>query len=353
MNPNALLVSIIVPVYRTELYLDQCVQSLLSQTYRNIEILLIDDGSPDACPLLCEQYAASDSRVRVIHKENGGLSSSREAGIAAAAGDYVMVVDSDDWIDSNTIACCLNRAVTDQADCVMFAYTREYPHASIPNPLFASDFTYHAEESEAKIHRRLVGPLGAELRHPEKVDNLVSVCMKLYKRETVRKGRIVSERIVGTSEDTLFNLYALEGCRISYVNQCFYHYRKANTQSITAQYKADLAEKWDVLYQIFQAYIAESGKAEVYRPAFLNRVACCMIGLGLNEISNQTSLLRKAQRLKEILRKPLYREAFQKLDLSPCPLKWKVFFLFCKRRAGLLLAFLLQIMNSLRSRAVG
>lgn len=353
MRPNTWLVSIIVPVYRTERYLDQCVQSLLSQTYHNLEILLIDDGSPDSCPLLCEQYAASDARVRVIHKENGGLSSAREAGIAAAAGDYVMVVDSDDWIDSGTVACCLNRAIADQADCVLFAYTREYPHASIPNPLFASDFTYPAEEAEAKIHRRLVGPLGAELSRPEKVDNLVSVCMKLYKAETIRRGRIVSERIVGTSEDTLFNLYALENCSISYVNQCFYHYRKSNAQSITAQYKADLAEKWDVLYQIFQAYIAESGKSEVYRPAFLNRVACCMIGLGLNEVSKKTSLPEKARRLKAILRKPLYREAFQQLELSPCPLKWKVFFLLCKRRAGLLLALLLQTMNFLRSRAAG
>ncbi len=94
MNP---LVSIIIPVYRTEDYLEKCVDSIIHQTYRNLEIILIDDGSPDKCGEICDRYALSDKRVRVIHKENGGLSSARNAGMDVCKGDYIAFVDSDDF----------------------------------------------------------------------------------------------------------------------------------------------------------------------------------------------------------------------------------------------------------------
>ena len=97
-----MLYSIVVPVYKVEKYLDRCVESLIGQTYRDIEIILVDDGSPDLCPEICDKYAALDSRVRVIHKENGGLSDARNFGIDAASGDYIMFVDSDDYIDLDT-----------------------------------------------------------------------------------------------------------------------------------------------------------------------------------------------------------------------------------------------------------
>ncbi len=93
------LISVIVPVYKVEDYLPRCVQSLLAQTYPNLEIYLVDDGSPDRCGILCDEFAAADSRIRVIHKENGGLSSARNAGIDVAQGEYLGFVDSDDWVE--------------------------------------------------------------------------------------------------------------------------------------------------------------------------------------------------------------------------------------------------------------
>lgn len=353
MSQDAPLVTVVVPVYKTEPYLKQCVQTLQSQTFQNIEILLIDDGSPDKCPALCDAYAAQDERIRVIHKENGGLSSAREAGIQNASGDYIMVVDSDDWIEPDTIARCIEVAQRDNADCVMFGYTREYPSKTIDTLLFECDFSYEKAYAEEKIHRRIVGLTGEELREPQRIDSLSSVCMKLYRAYIARKGHIVSERVVGTSEDTIFNLYALDGCRISYINRCFYHYRKTNTQSITTAYKADLAEKWDVMYSVIQEYIDVSGKSEAYHTPFLNRVACGMIGLGLNEICSSANIWQKSRRLKAILSKPLYAEAFAQLDTSYCGLKWRVFFLLCKKKAVFPLAVLLQIMNYLRSRVAG
>ncbi len=350
MNSKNIFVSIIVPVYRTKEYLEQCVQSLVSQTYPFLEILLIDDGSPDECPALCDTYAAKDARIRVIHKENGGASSARESGIQNASGDYILFVDSDDWIEPDTVASCIEVAQRDNADCVMFAYVREYLGKNIDTPLFSCDFSYDEAQSEEKIHRRIVGLVGEELWEPQRIDNLSSICMKLYRTEVARKGRFISERIVGTSEDTIFNLYALDGCRISYINRCFYHYRKTNAQSITTQHKPDLADKWDVMYGVIREYIDGSGKAEVYHTPFLNRVACGMIGLGLNEVGCSKCIWKKAKKVHCILNKPLYQEAFAQLDTAYCGIKWKVFFLLCKKNAALPLTALLQLMNYLRSR---
>lgn len=344
------MVSIIVPVYKTKDFLHQCVRSILAQTYPYLEIILVDDGSPDACPLICDEYSRQDSRITVIHKENGGLSSSREAGIAVATGAYVLVVDSDDWIEPETVEVCVQAALHDNADCVLFSYVKEYQNKSIPCPLFESNFGYDEELSEMFVHRRIVGIKGSELRHPERIDSYSTVWGKLYRLSTAKEGRIISERLVGTSEDAIFNLYALDHCRISYINQCFYHYRKFNSQSITAQHKPDLADKWDVLYATFLEYIAQSAHKAEYQSVFLNRVACGMIGLGLNEISSNADIGQKSQRLKAILSKPLYMEAFSQFDTSYCSIKWKLFFLLCKRNAALPLALLLQIMNYLRSR---
>ena len=346
-------VSIVVPVYRTKEYLDQCVQSLRSQSYSNLEIILVDDGSPDDCPAICDTLATQDTRIRVIHKENEGAAFARKAGLDAASGQYVLFLDGDDWLDSDAVSTCVEVAQQDNADCVMFGYVREYTGKSILNPLFPQDFSYDRTLSEEKIHRRIVGLVGEELREPQRIDNLSSFCMRLFRTEVARRGRFISDREIGTSEDTIFNLYALDGCRISYINRCFYHYRKTNAQSITAAHKADLAEKWDVMYSVIQEYIDGSGKAEAYRTPFLNRVACGIIGLGLNEISSSMNIWQKSRRLKAILSKPLYVEAFAQLDTSYCGVKWKLFFLLCKRKAAFPLALLLQIMNYLRSRVAG
>lgn len=95
------MISVVVPVYKVEKYLDKCVQSILTQTYRDFELILVDDGSPDKCPQMCDEYAKKDKRVRVIHKENGGLSEARNFGINFARGDFIAFIDSDDFVDKN------------------------------------------------------------------------------------------------------------------------------------------------------------------------------------------------------------------------------------------------------------
>lgn len=106
-NTNNELVSVIVPVYKVEPYLDRCVASILAQTYPNLEVILVDDGSPDNCPALCDAWAQRDARIRVIHKKNGGQSDARNAGLDAASGAYISFVDSDDYIAENFIETLL------------------------------------------------------------------------------------------------------------------------------------------------------------------------------------------------------------------------------------------------------
>ena len=97
------LVSIIVPIYGVEEYLSKCIDSIINQTYKNLEIILVDDGSPDKCPDICDAFEKKDERIKVIHKKNGGLSDARNAGIDTAHGDYIVFVDSDDWIENTMV----------------------------------------------------------------------------------------------------------------------------------------------------------------------------------------------------------------------------------------------------------
>ena len=114
-------ISIIVPIYNVEKYLERCVDSLVNQTYENIEIILVDDGSPDYCPQLCDEYAKKDSRIVVIHKKNGGLSDARNYGLCKASGEYILYVDSDDYIELDSCEKLVN-GMANNVDMVVGAY---------------------------------------------------------------------------------------------------------------------------------------------------------------------------------------------------------------------------------------
>lgn len=124
-----MIVSVIIPVYKVEAYLKRCVDSVLNQTYKDIEVILVDDGSPDNCPAICDEYATLDSRVRVLHKPNGGLSSARNAALDSQIdGDFITFLDSDDWIENDTIDYCVGLLNNYKADVVEYecVETREY-----------------------------------------------------------------------------------------------------------------------------------------------------------------------------------------------------------------------------------
>ena len=119
---NSSKVSIIIPVYKVEAYLDRCVESVVNQTYENLEIILVDDGSPDSCPQMCDKWAEKDNRIKVIHKENGGLSDARNKGVDASTGDWIYFLDSDDYIEKNAIEKMMSAAVENSADMAVSMY---------------------------------------------------------------------------------------------------------------------------------------------------------------------------------------------------------------------------------------
>lgn len=120
------MISVIVPIYNVENYIHQCLDSIVSQTYEDIEIILVDDGSPDHCGEICEEYAKKDSRIIVIHQENGGLSAARNTGLDIAHGEYIMFVDSDDWVEPTFCEKALEMIQKHQVEMVIFGYTSIY-----------------------------------------------------------------------------------------------------------------------------------------------------------------------------------------------------------------------------------
>lgn len=135
-----MLVSIIVPVYNVEKYLDRCVNCLINQTHKDVEILLIDDGSPDNCPAMCDAYAQKDNRIKVFHKNNGGLSSARNMGLDNCTGDFLTFIDSDDYLDTDWIEKCHNLAVKENLDVVLTQELNVFPNRIEPQKLNLNDY---------------------------------------------------------------------------------------------------------------------------------------------------------------------------------------------------------------------
>lgn len=345
MDPK---VSVIVPVYNTEQYLQQCIDSLIYQTYNNLEIILIDDGSLDKSAEICNQYAMCNCKVIVEHKENGGLTSARKAGLDIATGEYILFVDSDDWIDRNMVTDLVAVAKRDSADCVLCSHIKEFKTASKEYFLFGEKFCYNADDAENYVHRILIGPDEKSLSHPERINNLATTWGKLYSRESAQRGLLVNEREVGYAEDLLFNIYALDGCRcVSYVHGCFYHYRKYNLNSLTGGYRSGLADRWEQLYNYIDSYICTSQHTG-YNQLFENRIACGVISLGINEVHAPGRLTNKIQAIRDILNRPRYVRALKSVNTHQCALHWRMFFCLCKHKQAILLTGMLMMIEMIR-----
>lgn len=217
---NQLLVSIIVPVYKVEKYIYQCIDSLLAQTYRNIEIILVDDGSPDRSGAICDEYAAVDSRVKVIHQTNGGVSVARQTGMDNATGDYFIHADPDDWVESTMIEELMAKAIEEDADMVICDYIsendygQEYNCLDLPQRPAADDL----------LRRLLLQQLHG------------SCCNKLVRR-ACSNGVSFTPSHLCIYEDELFNIRILRNdIKVVYLPKAFYHYRMNNNDSLCHAY---------------------------------------------------------------------------------------------------------------------
>lgn len=184
------LISIIIPVYKVEKFLNRCVESVVNQTYKNLEIILVDDGSPDNCPKMCDEWAAKDSRIKVIHKQNDGLANARNSGIEIFTGDYVIFIDSDDFLELDMVEFLLNLSVKYDADISRCGFYFNYENGSC--------------ETELKGEPQIL-----ILNRDERIIDLVTsglggtVWNKLYKADII-KANFYNKKD-GCSEDILYN----------------------------------------------------------------------------------------------------------------------------------------------------
>ncbi|MBQ8782302.1 MAG: glycosyltransferase family 2 protein [Clostridia bacterium] len=326
---NENLVSIVLPIYNVEKYLPKCIESVLGQTYKNIEIICVNDGSPDGSEKIVSDYMKKDSRITLINQKNQGLSGARNTGIENANGEYIIFLDSDDWLDTETVEAAVNEAQKEDAQLVMWSYVREFPDVSVPKNVFEEDrIVFDGDGVRNRLHRRMAGLTGKELADPGNADSAVTAWGKMYKTECIKNCRFVDTKIIGT-EDALFSLMAL--CyvdRAVYINRCFNHYRKDNDTSLTRKYKPQLFSQWQELYNRMSQVIKENNLP--FEEALNNRIALSIIGLGLNELINTTSHKEKIKKLKDIITCERYKKAYSDLTTEYFPIHWKLFFTLCK-----------------------
>ena len=326
------LVSVVVPVYNSELYIKQCIDSIICQSYRNLEIIVVDDGSTDSSLLILQDLMGSDTRIKIIEQKNQGVSKSRANGMRKAQGEYLVFVDSDDWLDTDVIEKAVKICQENDADVVLWPYRREHRDASIPNCVFNDKIRLWEESTISQLYRRIVVPIGEELKVPYKVDSISPVWGKLYKRELVKNIDFVDLNLIGTSEDTLFNIYAFSKFkRAVYFAGSFYHYRKYNSSSITYKYNMNLTSKWNALYELIYIHLREKKVSKDFLVALNNRICLGIIGLGIN-ITEDSKLtyIDKRRELKRILNLETYKLSLSYFDISYLPVVWRVLFLLLK-----------------------
>lgn len=222
------LVSIIVPVYKVEEYINECIDSILNQTYAKLEVILVDDGSPDNCPFICDEYARKDSRVRVIHKENGGLSSARNAGIEVAQGDYIQFVDSDDVIDPMMTEILFTNLINTNSDISCCNY-------------YYSEKRYANINDKQETIKEFTNLEAIRDLYCKKLQNVIS-CNKLYKRCLFQEIRFPVSKIC----EDVFTTYKLFFISKKIVKSSFvgYFYR-ATPNSITHNFNKKRLDVFD------------------------------------------------------------------------------------------------------------
>ena len=231
--------SVILPVYNSERYVGRCMDSVLAQTMRDLELLIIDDGSEDNSGMICEEYAKKDKRVRVIHQQNAGASAARNVGICAAAGKYIGFVDSDDWIEPDMFGRLLHQAKTTDADVIMCDATTVYSDGRTE-----ADTITRLSENTVLEKKDFTPDLLLEMAG--------SACRCIYKNDDSRYSARRMKKAecfqfpigVKFSEDRIFNLYAFGyTSRVSYLKESYYN-RYVNVESTVHRFHADYFEAY-------------------------------------------------------------------------------------------------------------
>lgn len=296
------LITVIVPVYKAEKYLRRCVKSIQNQSYENLEIILVDDGSPDSSGALCETLAGEDSRIRVIHKQNGGLSSARNAGLDAMTGDYVGFVDADDWVDSEMYQLLYEQLINCDAQiscCGIAVCDDETVHYCF-NPQTDQNLILNTEEALC------------ELTYNFRITN--SVCDKLYCAEIFKDLRM---RTGVLYEDAQVQPFCIARARrVCYMASAMYHYYMSPNSLLRGAFSLQHLDILRASEERMELYAQQYPQALPYAQAA--HVVICM---DLIYKSRNASVWDdKRKELVRIVRQPMSAEAYKKL-LKTCRLR--------------------------------
>lgn len=295
------LVSVVVPVYKVEKYIHRCVDSILNQTLENIEIILVDDGSPDSCPTICDEYATKDIRVTVIHKKNGGLASARNAGMAVMSGEYLFFVDSDDWLETDGLQSLYEKAVETGVDFVKYRAIRSFwPGKKEHVPCMVEP----VRELEEGLYdkQRIIKEIYPRLFATDQLTMgaVVGAWGALYKTELLQDHRIRFDEKVKYSEDVIFSARVVIAAQSFYfVNTPGVYHYFYNSASISKSLRID---RWASCKALIASCEAEfSDNAEYDFTDELNYLRWFCVLLALNEGKRIKGNVRKCEYYREVL----------------------------------------------------
>ena len=270
------LISVIVPIYKVEDYLDRCVESIVNQTYKNLEIILVDDGSPDNCPQMCDDWAKKDNRIKVVHKKNGGLSDARNAGLNIANGEYISFIDSDDWIDLSTYDLVIPKMIETDSEIGSFDYI----------PVKDESFTID-DTDEFTILNSEEGILCTIN------NNLIKTVAwnKLYQKK-ILEGLLFE--VGKLNEDEFFTFRALANAsRIVFLKrQCYFYFQRPS--SIMGNYSI---KRLDMLEGVYQRMIfTKDYYPNIFVDAKLCFSLCCVYHYQIILMNKNMDLQKEAKR---------------------------------------------------------
>lgn len=314
-------VSIVVPVYNVESYLDRCLTSLTNQTLKEIEIILVDDESPDNSLKICNQWAEKDKRIKVIHKKNEGLGLTRNAGMRVAQGEYVAFVDSDDFVEVDMFKQLYEECQKHKLDCIYSEFNvDEYPGFRV---VLRPEKLYNGKEEVEQLRLDIVG---SEPSFISGVKYHCSSCKGLYSRSLIKENNIFfnSERVY-ISEDLLFNLDFLHFAnRVKIVPMQFYHYC-LNGSSITHSYRPDKFKKLVFMLQTLAADTTFADRNEFELRLKRTAIFYSMSGIRQEKNRKDITCFQKIKNINAIENTPEIVNAVKDYPIRQLPIKWKIY----------------------------
>ena len=337
---DSILVSVVIPIYKVEKYLNRCIENVVNQTYRNLEIILVDDESPDNCPKLCDEWATKDTRIKVIHKKNGGLGFARNSGIEIANGDYICFFDSDDYVDLKTIELCVESAITYKSDIVKFGVSEIDEHNNCYNktPCLPKEVFCNEEVVDVILKNMLE----ADSKEGRKANLSMSAWSAMYSMNIIKQygWRFVSEREY-ISEDyySLLDLYKYIKV-VSIVNRPLYFYC-FNTNSLTHVFDENRYARIKACYigmKELSKFYEDSKRFEPWLASqFLGSVIGCL------KLVASSSDPVKYRKFKRIAKDPFLLNEIKKIDVAAQPFGRKIFVISLRLNCVLLAYLLVRI----------